>query len=350
MPTRIAVALLVLSVAGCSVEELPPPDSPPPSASASASVGPLPTGSPTVTPEPTLLVADPIFPPEPWPDAVIPDGRLVRTASERVDGVDVRITLDANPLVAGQPAWVTTELTNLGRDKLQWTEDGCGIHVGVSGRFPDLRWPEGAEQQGLAAKFKQAAFWNARMLDDRSVHINFVPEWAVGIGDFGCADIGIGKELRPGRRLIARQQWDGLLFQRAGLPPTSRAEIGGTFAAGWRRASDRPNRGRKEIVVRLPAWIQGVDSPRVLSVGEAVDVALTDDLFAEWVRVVYKGMDAWQAITELDPATGAWQIGLARMGGDTRIISVDSTTGSTGQLLRAKTDGGGGFKVLGPAN
>jgi hypothetical protein len=281
----------------------------------------------------------------------IPDGRLVRTASVRVDDVDVRITLDANPLVAGQPAWITTELTNLGRDKLQWTEDGCGIHVGVSGRFPDLRWREGANQLETAGKFKFSAWHNLRISpEDRNVYLNFVPEWAIGMGDFGCVDIAFPKELRPGRRFRSRLQWDGVLFKRAGLPPTSVAEITGTFSAGWERAGDAPDRRRGEIVVRLPAWIQGVEGPQTLSVGEAVDVALTDDQFAEWVRVVFKRRDDWQAITHLDPKTGVWQIGLARIGGDTRIVVVDSLTGTTGNYLRAKTDGGGGFKILGPAD
>jgi hypothetical protein len=98
-------------------------------------------------------------------------------------------------------------------------------------------------------------------------------------------------------------------------------------------------------------WIEGVNGPISLSVGEAVDVALTHDAFAAWVKERIRRRDHWQAITVLDPATGAWQIGLAQHPtGDTRIVVVDSVTGTTGAYLRAKTDGGGGFKILGPAD
>jgi hypothetical protein len=343
---RLGLTFILITLVGCSVERLPAPENPPPSASLGASARPSPISSPTDTPQPTLLVADPIFPPAPWPQAEIPDRPLVRTASARVDGVDVRITLDANPLVAGQPAWITTELTNLGRDKLYWYGPGCGIDVLVTGRLPDLRWRPGADQPGVAGKFKQSSLWNARITDDGAVYLDFVPDWAVGMGEFGCVDIAIREELRPGRRFRARQRWDGLLFQRAGFPPTSAADIVGTFSRWW-RASEGDEGGREAVVVHLPTWIRGIDAPVSLSVGEAVDVALTHDRFAEWVQQAYLRRAEWQSITELDPATGVWQIGLARMGGDTRIVVVDSVTGSTGQFLRAKTNGRGAFEILG---
>jgi hypothetical protein len=343
--------LFALLLVGCSVERLPVSVSPPPSQSPETSIRRSPPPSAAATPEPTLLVAEPIFPPVPWPKAVIPDGRLVRTASARVDDVDVRITLDANPLVAGEPAWITTELTNLGRDKLYWYGPGCGIDVLVTGRLPDLRWRVGAEQPGIAGEFKKAALWDARVTEDRSVDLDFVPEWAVGIGEFACGDIAIREELRPGRRFRDRMQWDGSLFQGAGFPPTSVADITGTFGPGWNRASDGPNRRRAPIEVHLPAWIQGIEAPVSLSVGEAVDVALTHDAFAEWVKERFTSRDRWQFVTNLDPATGVWQIGLAQYpGGDTRIVVVDSATGRPTAYLKATIDGAGKLRDVGPAN
>ena len=45
------------------------------------------------------------------------------------EGVRVTIVLDANPLRAGQPTWVTTTVQNVGPDGLIWFHDGCGIVV-----------------------------------------------------------------------------------------------------------------------------------------------------------------------------------------------------------------------------
>jgi hypothetical protein len=349
----VGLAFTLLTLVGCSVERLPVSESPPPSPSPSASVRLSPVASPAITPEPTLLVAQPI-PSEPWPDAEVPDGPLVRTASARVDGVDVRITLDANPLVAGKPAWVTTELTNLGRDRLYWYGPGCGIDVSVEGRIPGLEWRLGANQPGIAGKFKQSALWNANIPDERSLYLDFVPEGIVkqGIrsGEYGCLDIAIREELRPGRRFRDRMQWDGLVYLRAGLPPTSLADITGTFSRWW-RASDPNERRREPIVVHLPTWIRGIDAPPSLSVGEAVDVALTHDTFAEWVKQRIKRKDQWHTVTDLDPATGTWQIGLAQHGtGDTRIVVVDSASGRPKAYLSAKIDGAGRLTHIGPAD
>jgi hypothetical protein len=191
--------------------------------------------------------------------------------------------------------------------------------------------------------------------DHREVTIGFAPDWIVkqglGPGEYGCADIGIGTRLRPGRRFRGRMHWDGFLFQNAGFPPTGVADITGTFGAGWNRAGDPPNRRREAIVVHLAAWIQGVNAPLSLSVGEAVDIALTHDAFAEWVKERHKRRDQWQSVTYLDPATGIWQIGLAQYpGGETRIVVVDSATGQPTAYLGATIDGAGKLTEVRPAD
>lgn len=347
LPSVIA-GLVSVVLAGCS------PSAPSPSAAVTTPVATATQrpASPTLTerpipsptPRPTLAVAEPVFPLPTWPVEEVPAGAPERVAAVEERGVRVRLELDANPMMAGEPAWATTELTNTGTDDLIWMTDGCAIHVGVGGRLTDLRWRFGVPQRGIAQEFKWWATGQARMAEDGTMPLEFTPEPFVGIGEFGCADLGVEHRLAPGQRVRERAQWDGSVAH-AGSPPTAETDITGLFDS-WRREHEGSNR-RRELRVRLPAWVIGPEKAPTMSAAQAVDFALGDRRFAPWVLIGW--IDRWQPIAEFIPAEGVWHIGMAKKDGATRIAIVDIETGTT-TVVAAVTDGTGAYRITGPAH
>ncbi|MBA2253703.1 MAG: hypothetical protein H0W07_01135 [Chloroflexi bacterium] len=285
-----------------------------------------------------------MFPLPAWPAEDAPADELERAVFLEERGVQVRLELERNPMVAGEPTWATTELTNTGPDDLIWTTDGCQIHVGVAGRLTDLRWWFGVPQRGIAQEFKWWASYGSRMPDDGTMRLEFTPEPFVGMGEFGCADLGVEHRLAPGDSVRSRERWDGLVAH-AGPSPTAAAEITAQFD-GWRREHEGPNR-RRELRVRLPAWVMGSENAPTMSASQAVDFALRDRGFAAWVLAGW--IDRWQPIAEFVPADRVWHIGMATKDGATRIAIVDIEMGTT-TVVAAVTDGRGEYRITGSAD
>ncbi|HTG42261.1 MAG TPA: hypothetical protein VK697_11680, partial [Methylomirabilota bacterium] len=79
------------------------------------------------TPGPTAVAHSPSpgLTPVPTPVATLPSGPLDTTASASLNGVQVTIEFDRNPMPAGEPTWVTTTVTNTGADDLIWLHGSC---------------------------------------------------------------------------------------------------------------------------------------------------------------------------------------------------------------------------------
>jgi hypothetical protein len=174
------------------------------------------------------------------------------------------------------------------------------------------------------------------------VVLDFVPEWAIDLGEFGCADVARGHGLPPGGALSARLQWRGELA--SGPLPTSEVEITATFAR------QTPGGRGPELTARLPIWLDG-DDTEWLSVGQAVDFALAHSDFAEWVRAGWtplRGGPRRQAVAKFDAATGTWQIGLEMLDRETRVVILDATTGRRLDYVQARVSNNGDFVITGP--
>ena len=79
------------------------------------------------TPRPTTVALSPSpgATSAPTPTPTLPPGPLARIAMIEANGVRVTIELERNPMPAGEPTWVTTTVTNTGRDDVIWLHGAC---------------------------------------------------------------------------------------------------------------------------------------------------------------------------------------------------------------------------------
>jgi hypothetical protein len=339
MRAKLTAALLAVVLAGCSVERLPASEPPGPGPTSS----PASRAGPTAAPSLTFAAAEPVWPLPGWPAVEIPAGDVRAEAVVEERGVRLRLVLERNPMPAGEPTWVTTELTNTGPDQLVWSTDGCATHVMVLGELTSHEWHDGVPQAGWAAEFKRNVGQSGS-----AMRLDFTPEAFVGIGDYGCADLAVEHRLPPGEAIVLRARWDGLIW-RAGLPPTAEAVVSATFQ-GWRREREGVNR-RRELKVELATWVAGSPDAPLMSAREAADFALRDPRLASWIRNVW--IRRGNTIDEFDPARGVWHIGLAmerngRNVTEARFATVDPATGRVLGVVDALVDGSGEITIVGP--
>lgn len=304
--------------------------SPPPIAVATASAQTSPTPSPAATPFP-----DPVWTrPSPGVEPVPPEGPLALSASAERDGVRITITLDRDPVPAGEPTWVTTELTNIGADDLIYAGDGCGPRIHVGGSMPDIGWRPGLEWPGKAGDYKEWGI-DRRDLTDGVIHIGFVPagfvEQGLEAGEYGCADLMNVKRLAPGATAKNRERWSGLTMRTYAPPPTGLVTIQGTFHFYWREAEgerDPPRAFERRITVDLDAWVIGVEEPPIVHPAEAIDIALADPEFSAWLlrRPFRNGADF---VVKYDSRARTWHVGLLSYypRERTRAAVIDAVTG-----------------------
>jgi hypothetical protein len=341
---RVALAaLLAAALAGCLAEGPGPvaPSGPPPaSAEPGRSAPPSATRSAapglTATPIPPIWARGPGFelPSAAPPVAVEPGLRLAVT---EVDGVRITIEVDRNPLAAGQPAWITTTLENTGPDTVRWMTDGCSIHVGTRGEMP-FRWAPGFVQEDAAKTFKDWADI-AEASIHRPVWLEAVPEKYVGRERVACADLGVAHELRPGRQIRERHRWDGQSGGGLGLPPSGPAVWIGEFRTWWRASdpgADFGDSNREPVVVRLAVEVVDGRDPRLLSVGQAIDVAVTVPAFRALLDANPSIRD-WDMpiITRFDVPSGLWQIGLKTNDGFGVTVHIEPLTGEVIRVVRS---------------
>jgi hypothetical protein len=264
------------------------------------------------------------------------------------DGVLVTITLDRNPMPAGEPTWLTAEVKNTGRDDLEWMTDGCQLHVLPHGELIDLHWRPGVQQHGRAAAFKDWALHVAGQDEEGIIHLGFASEDDVERGRFegaGCADIGMSQRLPPGGVLGQRFLWSGEIAGGKGPPPTASVDIIGTFSH-WRREGEPEEERRPDVVALLRAWVVGPRDPFMLSPAEAVDIALADPRLAGWIAQGWGRRSG--AIVWRDGETGSWWVGMTLDDNDLRLAVVDATQGRVVDYVRARDNNDGTWELLAP--
>jgi hypothetical protein len=209
-----------------------------------------------------------------------------------------------NPLYAGSQVSALTTIQNTGITALHWLNDGCDTNAWISAEVAS-KWRESTLE--VSAKLAPYRQWlrDAAYVDEP---IRIVFDRGFRSSRFtGCADLGIGKELAPGRKVTQEAIWDGSAAWSLGLPPTAPATITAHFDR-WSRNENRDDHG-KPLEVSIDSWILDGRSEDLLSPAEAIDAALKDERFTSWL-VTRPLNDNADAIVQYDRDLGLWAIGL----------------------------------------
>jgi hypothetical protein len=336
----LLTGLAAVILGGCSTT-IPAPTARAPLSSAAAAETTLPV--PDTTAEPSFGA-----PPTPPPDQPL-------IASIDHDGIRVTVTLERNPMPAGEPTWADLEVINVGADDVSWAH-GCEDPAGLSGTLA-MTWRPGSAQAGIAETLKSHLVRPGSDLHDGRISIGFTPEKDIGRGPYGCADVGVTEHLAPGEGRHSRARWDGIAHGELGLPPTGPMMLEARAGSYWRTSKSFPGADLSRIVFQIPAWITHGKPAALLDPPEAIDAALRDAAFIEWlghqlrttVRAIpgerSYSIDAWsgkRALLRFDRALGQWHIGVLRNlyagGGRMHEILIDPVTGAVRGVLDYAVD------------
>jgi hypothetical protein len=313
---RVASLIIgsVVAVLGCATPGQPStnPVASPPNASVGSTEQPAP---PTTRPIPTARTIPSGYEPgpawEPFGDPIAFEPGLT-TATTKRHGIRVTLTADSSRFSAAEGLWVTTRLENTGTNLLRWVTDGCAIHVGVSARTA-FDWTYGVEQFSPYSTYKD---WALERYDPNweryPIYLETTPDWAVGKGEFGCADLGMGHDLKPGKSIEARHLVEALSGREGkyGIPPSGPILLSGSFRT-WNRGKEDGNEvSHDPIVVRLAVELTGGRDAELISPGQAIDVALGSELLATAIRGNPRIPDFAPTILRLDQAAGRWIVGM----------------------------------------
>jgi hypothetical protein len=252
---------------------------------------------------------------EPFGDPIVVEPGIT-SATTTAHGIRIKLVAESSTFSAADGLWVTTSLENVGNNALRWGTDGCEIHVGVGARTA-VDWTFGAEQPEPFKTFKDWILERYSNWERFPVYLRATPDWAIDLAQFGCADLYVGHELKPGGRVQARS------FIRAetgrggkyGLPPSGPVLLSASFDL-WYRGREDPDAVRHDpIVASLAVELTEARDPLLISPGQAVDVALSSSAVQDLLR-------AWPRIPQFapvslvfDPALEEWSIGLTYGGG-----------------------------------
>lgn len=244
---------------------------------------------------------------------------------ERHD-IRVRLRLDHNPMVAGERTWATVTIRNIGRRTAHFMTDGCASTAEVSGILQG-DWVGGVPQDGIAADYKAFALEPFGHAGVSYLGFGFRDERFLGV-ERSCADLGLTHDLDPGERLVHRAAWDGALGREDGVlgPPDGPVRV----VASFPYVSDSMAGATQPIDAELDAWIVGGTPFPFMTPAAAIDAALADEAFLDWLRRAPRS--TWINTTRtLDPVKGTWAIGLFRDtldgSGFFGLVTLDARTG-----------------------
>ncbi len=239
-----------------------------------------------------------------------PDRRL--TSVKNRNGIRVRITIDDNHLVAGEPMWVHTKVKNTRDTPVFYGTDACKVSIELRGQMLDQEWRSGtpADEAAIEAAGRERGHdlkWRAlnwSRVGDETIHLDLIPEKAIGIWHFGCDSVGITHRIPPGGVVEQRLYWDGLAGDRMAPPPDGMARISGSFTPG---RIDGPRREPIEVTLDVPLT-GGLESGRLHPM-EALDAALADPDFRDLIEPV-KVSRGNEEVIRFDIEHDAWVIGV----------------------------------------
>ena len=300
--TTLAIAGICLAIGGCQSAAIASPEAigtaglPSPTVRAVAASSPSPR--PTMTPAPTSE-PEPTIPPD-----------LERTATKTRDDIRVTVTMQRNPLPAGERSWVKTRVENLGATDVTWFHDGCAAPVGVEGQAAE-QWRDGTTHAGNAQQFKDLVLGMLGQQEEPLPPIvSFQPKRHLGRGSYGCADMGMAETIKARQGDPRDALVDGIL--RAGAWG-SRHQV--VCSCAWRQRStgEGPSRWTTSRTTasgsQLDARIsQGVSSARPTP-PEIVDAALADADFATFLET-QELTNGREVLAWYDAEEDRWEVGV----------------------------------------
>jgi hypothetical protein len=242
------------------------------------------------------------------------DGRpsplvLERSVTVEEDGVRLSMTIERNPVVAGEPLWITTKLTNTGKDDVISYNGHCDAAVYVSGVMKDQVWRDGLPPGPQDFEdFKYYATWD-RIDGGPTIRLEIEPKGSIGTGGYGCSEVGWADRIPPGKTLTDKSRWDGYAQWQLALPPGGVATITAELAS-FKRARES---GRKSISASLDVLVVDGLSEDRLHPMEIVDAAVADPGLAPLLRLG----DGKEPIVQYDAQLDLWYVGVLEDAGRT---------------------------------
>jgi hypothetical protein len=185
---------------------------------------------------------------------------------------------------------VKITVTNVGDTKVTWAHGGCSS-VGTMGGVSRVAWRLGEEQPGNRGRFKVYALGGPVYsgAPRRFASFSFVPEDRVGRGSYGCADVGIDETIRPGESRRETRWWSGFTDLNRALPITGPALLTAHAGAYWRGQPPERLADAINFEIDIEARIDSPDEGQRKSPGEAIDGALRDEVFGNYVDYWARG-------------------------------------------------------------
>lgn len=254
---------------------------------------------------------------------------LKRSDTVREDGVRLTMTIDQNPVVAGEPVWIATKVENVGDDDVIWEHGRCDSAVLVSGAMQEAEWREG-EHVSRGVDFPWLAK-SALIEGGTAIELQIEPKRSIGTGGYGCKGTSFTDRISPGESLRDRSRWDGYAQWQLGKPPSGLATVTGRFGE-YQRAGES-GQPSKTLEASLDVLILDGLDPAALHPPEIIDAAMADPDFASLMDSIDVG-DGNDPFVQFDPRLDLWLVGVVETQGDLlRVGLVDPDSGEVVQLI-----------------
>jgi hypothetical protein len=237
-----------------------------------------------------------------------PPSDLARVVVKERDDIRVEVELQRNPIPAGEPSWIKVRVTNEGRTDVTWSHDGCADPAYVRG-VSGPAWPMGEKHPEQLELFKTDVLGGSIVAaPDPHGSLAFVPKKYLHSGPPDCADLATGETIKPGETIRATHWWSGFTTQNRALPLAGPATILAVAGYYWRGAE--PTDITKQVIkLKLDAWISSDKAADRLSPAQAVDAALTDREFVQYVDT-QEITNGRATIAWYDADRDLWEIGV----------------------------------------
>ena len=240
-------------------------------------------------------------------------------------GVRVTLSVERAPLPAGQRTWAAVVIENRSPGVILWQGGGCEIPATITIELASPVRPDpGRDWPGLAGRLKGLIAPPVEATQSTA----FLPEAFVDAQQpMACpADLAIN-ELAPGARIEHRAAWDGDILGVAA--PAGPATLKASFPFMGPNLPGIDKFAAPLQPIEASATVPVVDAGvRLISPAVAVDAALADGRFAQWVNAL--PMTEWQGV-DMQVRNGTYVVSLAVTKGGVRVaaqVTVDRRTGA----------------------
>src|SRR4051794_2720270 len=223
------------------------------------------------------------------------------TTSATTGTIRMTLTLEGPPRTNGD-SWASVVIENIGDRGVRWAGGGCGDPGGI---FIDLEevYPTGkSDWPGRLGHFKRLVVGPQ---GEGLLSLGYIPEARWGTSLPCTADLRI--ETLPGHQSLSlRAGWDGTY---EGSPtPTGPASVEAAFPViGIEGEVDPGAYESHAVIVSARTAIEGRGGKPVLAPALAIDAALADPVFAEWVST---GPETDWINPDVARVNDSWHVGL----------------------------------------